>query len=156
MVKWRHRDPKIGMESCFGSNSMVEFDSKIPKIFTCPTKYGQILFHLKDLCNFQNHEYTQIDFLVQAHDNFYGELIWCMYWLSSLWLRPKPCHVDELRRATFINIVNNLSSISTTKVHHKAWKLKTRVSILKNWSIFPLDFQLLGCEWGDAILLAKW
>ena len=29
-------DPKIGMESCFGSNSMVEFDSKIPQNLGCP------------------------------------------------------------------------------------------------------------------------
>ena len=29
------------MQSCFGSNSMVEFDSKIPKNFACPNVYIQ-------------------------------------------------------------------------------------------------------------------
>ena len=30
------RDPKIGMQSRFGSNSMVEFDSKIPQKIWLP------------------------------------------------------------------------------------------------------------------------
>ena len=36
MVKRYPRDPKIGMQSRFGSNSIVEFDSKIPKNFGWP------------------------------------------------------------------------------------------------------------------------
>ena len=37
MAEWCPRDPKIGMQSFFGSNTMVEFDSKIPKNFACPS-----------------------------------------------------------------------------------------------------------------------
>ena len=44
MVKWCPRDPKIGMQSCFGSNSMVEFDSKIPPNFACPTIHAAANF----------------------------------------------------------------------------------------------------------------
>ena len=36
VVKWCSRDPKIGMLSRFGSNSMVEFDSQIPQNFRLP------------------------------------------------------------------------------------------------------------------------
>ena len=58
---------------------------------------------------------TQKDLLDQAHDNFYGELIWCTYWLCRLWLRPKPCLVDELRRAPLIIVPSYQSERISSK-----------------------------------------
>ena len=47
VVKQCPRDPKIGMQSCFGSNSMVEFDSKIPKNSACPNTYTMYMYKAK-------------------------------------------------------------------------------------------------------------
>ena len=53
VVKRCCRDPKIGMQSRFGSNSMVEFDSKIPKNFGCPSVHV--------FCYFIHHEWIKLD-----------------------------------------------------------------------------------------------
>ena len=46
MIKRCGRDPKIGLESRYGPNSIVEFDSKISQNFGCPkyTPYSTSTF----------------------------------------------------------------------------------------------------------------
>ena len=79
MVKQCRRDPKIGMQSQFGSNLMMEFEAKISPKLGCPTIHpfhGSWFFWLS-IENLIRHWNSENSFLIYTHllESFLPDLL---------------------------------------------------------------------------------